>query len=300
MCIDSKGPILSRHPERFYDWIAEANISVPELLLVPLYINGSLPLGTLWIVSAAEGHFDSGDARVLTELASFAGIALRMLESGRQLKAALQRQAAMTKEQEIVAREMHHRVKNLFAITNGMIRVSARSASTPLEMADILTGRLHALSNAHALVRRSPEDPPTIIGSHIHEVITTILRPHEDSGTARNRFVVKGPPIRLGDRATNGVALVFHELATNAVKYGALRAENGSVEVTWRQDGGTIFLQWNERGGPPVGGAPSNTGFGTALSKNTVVGQLGGTLYYDWRPEGLRVSISVPADNLAV
>jgi GAF domain-containing protein len=81
---------------------------VPELLLVPLYLGGKAPLGTLWIVSDKEGHFDSGHARVMTELASFVGIALRMLQSEQRLQLALD-------EQQTLAAEMSHRIKNLFA-----------------------------------------------------------------------------------------------------------------------------------------------------------------------------------------
>ena len=84
--LDQNGPVLSLHPERVYNWISDANIVVPEVLLVPLYIGSKEPLGTLWVVSDKEGHFDSGHARALTELATFVGIALRMLNSERQLK----------------------------------------------------------------------------------------------------------------------------------------------------------------------------------------------------------------------
>ena len=88
--LDRNAPVLCVHPERVYTWIADANITVPEVLLVPLYLGGEFPLGTLWIVSANEGHFDSGHARVMTELASFVGIALRMQHSEQRLEQALE------------------------------------------------------------------------------------------------------------------------------------------------------------------------------------------------------------------
>ena len=83
--LDRNTPVLSAHPERVYGWIADANIVVPEVLLVPLYLGGKVPLGTLWIVSDREGHFDSGHARALTELAAFVGIALRMVRNEQRL-----------------------------------------------------------------------------------------------------------------------------------------------------------------------------------------------------------------------
>ena len=90
--LDRNAPVLSLHPERVYGWIADANIVVPEVLLVPLYLGGKVPLGTLWIVSDREGHFDSGHARALTELAAFVGIALRMVRSEQRLHQALETQ----------------------------------------------------------------------------------------------------------------------------------------------------------------------------------------------------------------
>lgn len=95
--LDRNVPVLSLHPERVYDWIADANIVVPEVLLVPLYLGGSVPLGTLWIVSDREEHFDSGHARALTELAAFVGIALRMVRSEQRLNQALEAQEKTAK-----------------------------------------------------------------------------------------------------------------------------------------------------------------------------------------------------------
>lgn len=90
--LDRNAPVLSCHPERVYGWIADANIVVPEVLLIPLYLGGKVPLGTLWIVSDREGHFDSGHARALTELATFVGVALRMVRSEQRLHQTLEAQ----------------------------------------------------------------------------------------------------------------------------------------------------------------------------------------------------------------
>lgn len=86
--LDAKQPMLLRHPERIYDWVAAENLVVPEVLLVPLYVAAE-PLGTLWVVASEEGHFRKGDARILSELSSFVGIALKMLRSGGSLETAL-------------------------------------------------------------------------------------------------------------------------------------------------------------------------------------------------------------------
>ena len=299
--LDLRTPVLAEHPERFYTWLVDAGIALPECLLVPLYIGGGEPLGTLWIVSPGKGHFDSGHSRIMTKLAAFAGMALRMVRSEERLQLALEKQEQLTVEQETLTQEMGHRVKNLFAIVAGMIRISARAATTPEEMSEILSGRLLALAGAHAVVRRTFDDKGNVKPvAELGEIVPTILRPHaEASASAPTRLMIEGPQIRLGDRATNGIALVLHELATNAAKYGALKVDTGSVQVRWQREADSLVLTWQERGGPVIGGEPAKQGFGSVLSKKTVVSQLGGTLGYDWHPTGLLVTISVPLDNLA-
>jgi two-component sensor histidine kinase len=114
----------------------------------------------------------------------------------------------------------------------------------------------------------------------------------------RERFKIGGPLIRLGEHATNGIALVCHELATNAAKYGALRSEGGGIKVSWQQQGDRLDLIWEEHGGPAIVAPPAKRGFGSVLAERTVVGQLGGTLSYEWQPEGLIVTMSVPTEGL--
>ena len=299
--LDLRTPVLAAHPERFYSWLAEAGIAVPECLLVPLYVGGATPLGTLWIVSPSEGHFDSGHARIMTELAAFAGMALRMVRTEELLKEAFDRQEQLTVEQETLTKEMSHRIKNLFSIVGGMIRVSARAATTPQDMSEILSGRLAALAAAHAVVRRTFDDKGIASqGSPLDEIIRTILRPHAGPWVfGHDRLKIEGPPVMLGDRATNSLALVLHELATNAAKYGALKSDTGYLQVEWRSEDGRLVVTWQESGGPAIVGEPATQGFGSVLSKSAVVGQLGGTLRHDWNPSGLLVMISVPVDRLS-
>jgi two-component sensor histidine kinase len=289
--LDRDRPVLALHPERVYEWISDAGIVVPEVLLVPLHLGGKEPLGTLWIVSDKEGHFDSGHARVATELATFVGIALRMLQSERRLKEALEQQETLTKE-------MSHRVKNLFAITAGLVRISEKAAATPAEMSKILSGRLEALAEANALVRRSFADKIVVDRADLAELVDKIMRPHAPSDK-RDNVLANGPSILLGERATNGLALVLHELATNAAKYGALKSEHGLVELSWRSEGAHLALDWSERGGPTIVKPPEATGFGTRLLRSTVLDQFGGELSYEWKPEGLAVAMKLPMAGLS-
>jgi two-component sensor histidine kinase len=243
--LDRNAPVLSLHPERVYNWISDADIVVPEVLLVPLYLGGTSPLGTLWIVSNEEGHFDRGHARAMTELASFVGIALRMLKTEQRLKDALE-------EQETLTKEMSHRVKNLFAVSAGIVRASEKAASTPAEMSRIVSGRLEALAEANALIRRNFSDKAAAERVDLAELVEKIMSPHA-SPAQREHFTARGPQISLGERATNGLALVLHELATNAAKYGAFKSEDGVVELSWRADDGWLAIEWAECNGPPIG-----------------------------------------------
>ena len=283
VCLDHCGAVLMERPERVYEWIRDANISVPEVLLVPLFIKGGAQLGTLWVVARDGRHFDSGHARILTELATFTGIALRMIQSEDKLKGALEQQATLTKE-------MSHRVKNVFAIANGLIRVTARNSATKEQLAESLTGRLQALAEAHALVRRSFSETGKGQDIPLGEIIARILRPYQ------NDAAIGGPDIRLGEHATNNVALVFHELATNAAKHGALSHDGGSVSVGWTQDGERLVVDWQETGGPAVN-TPDKQGFGSTLVKSTLT-SLGAEITHHWQAHGLRVVIAAPLNKL--
>jgi two-component sensor histidine kinase len=291
---DRKGPVLSRHPERTYSWIAKAGIEAPEVLLVPLYLRGAEPLGELWIIAETEGHFTRSHARAMTELAAFVGIALSMRDTEERLQKALE-------EQQTLAKEMGHRLKNLFAMTDGMIRATARRAHDKDELAQALSGRIHALASAHALVSRSlSEVGRAPRAGDIGALIRAVVLPHEGAeAVAPPRLTITGPSIRCGDHAINGLALIFHELATNAAKYGALSGEGGGVDIGWRREGELLRFDWTESGGPMVE-APTQKGFGSVLVRNTVAGQFGGEITYDWNPAGVRVAIRVDVARLAL
>lgn len=286
--LDRNEPVLSLHPERYYNWISDASIVVPEVLLVPLYLGGTEPLGTLWIVSEAEDHFDRNDARAMTELATFVGIALKMLRTEQNLHKALE-------EQETLTKEMSHRVKNLFAVATGMVRITARTSASVAEMAQLLTGRLTALAAAHGMIRRSFVDTPAAPRTpDLKALLQTIVEPHERHHPgAPARFSFDGPSVACGEHALNGMALMFHELVTNAAKYGALQTADGHVAIRWTQEDADLVMRWTESGGPEVA-PPEESGFGSTLLNNTVTRQFQGSMAHDWHPGGLSVTLRLP------
>jgi len=286
--LDLNTPVLTAYSERGYDWIAACDVILPEVLLVPLHIDSKEPTGTLWIVSDEDGHFHREHVRAMTELASFVAIAIRMLRTEENLKKAFE-------EQSILTREMTHRIKNLFAITDGMIRFCERSATTPKEMSASLSGRLHALADAHALVRREFGAVGVFARtSDLRELVQKIAEPHEHlSGEGTSRFSIEGPTIRVGERASNAIALIFHELATNAAKYGSLKLEEGRVRIAWHHSEDSLQFEWEELHGPPIEGPVRSHGFGGELV-GRMVDQFRGAVEYDWQRAGLVAKISLP------
>lgn len=196
----------------------------------------------------------------------------------------------------ILLRELNHRVKNIFAVVSGLISMTARASTTPRDMADALRGRLTALSAAHDLIRSAvlgeTEMAETI---QLADLLKRILAPHVDRP---EQLVIAGPGFMLGPNATTSLALVFHELATNAAKYGALADEHGTLTVSWEQSPADVTLEWRERTAASAGDPPTHRGFGSQLIEMSVQRQLKGVMSYDWSEEGLRVSLAAPVEQL--
>jgi PAS domain S-box-containing protein len=198
---------------------------------------------------------------------------------------------------QLLVQELNHRVKNLFAMTSGMIALTARTAETPKQMAAALRGRIEALARAHELIRPAiTGSEPTDGETSVEEIAQAILAPHINQD-APSPMTLEGPPVRIGPKAATILTLVLHELATNASKYGALSVPEGRLRITWVQ-GVMLTLTWQEENGPAVQGVPSTEGFGSNLARRSVKDQLGGAIAYDWRPEGLQVRIDLPLNQL--
>lgn len=203
-------------------------------------------------------------------------------------------------QQHLLIREMDHRVKNLFTLAGSLVSLSARSAHTPAELASAVRDRLTALARAHALtVPLTSQANGRTEQAALHKLIETVLAPYDsglDGHQPRTRVV--GTDISIGGSAVTSFALLLHEFATNAAKYGALSVPEGIVDISCHEDGDQFILTWTERGGPPVDQQTDGEGFGTALGKATVRSQLGGEIVRDWKPEGLSIRLSVARDRL--
>lgn len=198
--------------------------------------------------------------------------------------------------QILLLREMNHRIKNLFSITNALITMSQRSATSAKDLADNLRGRIVSLARAHDLTL------PDISGNMTARPSTTlvalldaVLAVHQENG--RQRIQIRGADAPVGGSALTSLALLLHEFATNAMKYGALSVPDGriGIDIATNAD---LSLTWTETGGPPVTPPGESKGFGSQLERVTVEGSLEGSVTRDWRPEGLVIHLRVPLDKL--
>src|SRR6201987_5592422 len=184
----------------------------------------------------------------------------------------------------VLAREAEHRSKNILSNVQAIVNLSQSDTSEGLKGA--ISGRIQAMSNVHSLFVET-----RWIGAEVSAIAKQQLAPYLDERDARVRM--EGLETVLEPTTAQAVAVVLHELATNASKYGALSEAKGQIRLTWsRSEDGQLALRWTESGGPKVA-APERKGFGSRLIEGTI-SHLGGKAHFDWRSEGLVCEIAVP------
>lgn len=206
-------------------------------------------------------------------------------------------QKKQAEQNEILSRELSHRIKNIFAVISGLIALSARQKPEHKDFARDLQHRVAALGRAHEFVRPHSEySQPNDFPESLHGIIREILSPYPALSEGRVRIL--GTDLRVDDRGATPIALMFHEFATNASKYGAFSKPDGTVDITSRRDGDEIAIEWIEQGGPAISGVPTREGFGTRLAELSIAGQLGGSIEREWRANGLAAVIRVNRKRL--
>jgi two-component sensor histidine kinase len=190
---------------------------------------------------------------------------------------------------KLLATEVDHRAKNLLTLVQAMVRMTR--ADTLPDYMKALQGRIAAISHAHTLLSQSRWE-----GANIKQLIEEELAAYKKAGASR--VTIHGPAMALKPAAAQSMAMVIHELATNAVKHGAWSTTAGRVDVTWSVDGAKqLALRWLESGGPPVS-VPQRKGLGGGVIERSIRDQLNGTVTQDWRPEGLCCEITIPSNQL--
>lgn len=192
---------------------------------------------------------------------------------------------------ELLARELNHRVKNLFAVILSIVILSAREETDVKTLVANIRSRIYALSLAHAVSQGQSDTDDVGLG----DLISAILKPYEDE---QGRVRLEGEDVRLPVKAVTPLGLVIHELATNAAKYGAFSTDGGSTEVRWTrregQAGPEVELLWKEYHGPAVTHA-GEAGFGSMLLEKAAL-QLGGRVERDWSADGVFARLVFPLE----
>ena len=275
------------------------------------------------ILSAALARAEVVEARTLPILAflALAVVGLVVLGLWLERRTALAEAEAREADElrrarersDLLARELNHRVKNLFAVILSIVSLSGRGATDVKDLVRKIRERIHALSLAHAVSQGQLDQKLVGLG----DVLAATLEPYiaGDGDTAANgdanaaRVTLDGPTVELPVRSVTPIGLVAHELATNAAKYGALSVPEGRVVVEWMLDGGagstggtgtggtdagerTVRLRWTERGGPATS-EPAHAGFGSIMLRQAA-SQLRGAVERRWTPDGLVAEIAFP------
>ena len=198
--------------------------------------------------------------------------------------------------QRLLLAELQHRVRNTLGVVRSIARRSAETSTSVEEYASHLDGRLNALARIQAMVNRGPEG-----GFDLEYLIVEELLGY--NAREGDQLRVSGPPVRFLPKAAETLALALHELATNAIKYGALSQPAGRVDVSWRLDDGDgttrLIFDWRERGGPPVT-PPKRKGFGIELLERTLAFELKGKTTLTFNPSGLHCTILIPLNRRIV
>lgn len=208
-------------------------------------------------------------------------------------------QKLMLEEREMIAHELSHRIKNIFSVIAGLIGLSARQHPEMTDIAEDLRDRILALGRAHDFVRPHSSESAPRIGAgvgRLRGILEQIFAPYR--AVDGSRIALSGDDPMIDDRSATPLALLFHELATNAAKYGALSTAAGSVSLHVERDGDDVRIEWRERDGPPAQ-EPQNPGFGSRLMTLSVERQLGGRMRRDWSADGLSISLWIPSRSMS-
>jgi PAS domain S-box-containing protein len=193
-------------------------------------------------------------------------------------------QKRMAEARDLLMREVDHRARNSLTVVQSVVRLT--QADDPARFKDAVIGRVDSLARAQGSLAQGSWS-----GGFLEHVVRQELGAHAPD----RQWEAGGPEIHIAPEGVQPLTMVLHELATNALKYGALSVAEGHVKVTWTGDGRGWRLTWEEAGGPKIS-PPNRTGFGTRLIAR-LAEELRGSVEFEWRADGLRVDLSGGSDN---
>jgi two-component sensor histidine kinase len=191
---------------------------------------------------------------------------------------------------QLLVQELGHRIKNTLATVQSIVSQSVRGSDASNDLATLINQRIDALGGAHDILVGRGLDRAKLL-----ETVARALKPFRGEGGRIN--ILGRDDVELSSRANTALTMALHELATNAVKYGALSNEAGYVEVGWSLTGEQFVLTWQEFGGPAVI-APTRTGFGSRMIERALASTLGGPAKLDYLPSGVRFELRTDRSHL--
>lgn len=265
------------------------NLAIPELnvrayLGTPLISGDGHVLGSLCAIDSVPRQWTAREQEILTDFA-------RLVEEQISLRKRVEELARFDEQRALIQGELSHRIKNIFSVISSLLLVSSRTETDLEGFVRSVTGRIQALSKANDfIVNVKPDGDESTRG--LAGLIDALLAPFKRND---RQVVFSCPSMSVGEKTAAALALVIHELATNAAKYGALSTVDGHIDVQCRFDDATFRIIWREIGGPPVTGEPSRKGFGTKMVARTVEAQLMGKIERNFTGDGLVVSLDIPS-----
>lgn len=281
--LDRDEPLLFSHWELRYPYLRAATPLASEGLLTPFHLHGEA-VGTIWVIAHDEQRrFEAEDLRMLQSLGRFAAAAYQAVQL-QEAEAAKRAAEALTLSQQKLIDELNHRVKNTLATVQS---IAAHTLERGSEGHRTFEARLVALSRTHDILCETKWEKASLA-----ELLRNELEPFRSAAAAP--FALQGPEVELWPKAALALGAAFHELATNAAKYGALSTPEGRIRVEWGLDpmDQQLILAWIERNGPIVK-PPARRGFGTRVIEGLEL-ELGADVRVSLEPAGLTCAIKMP------
>jgi two-component sensor histidine kinase len=268
----------------------EGHLPVRSYLAVPVRSRTGEVLGGLFFGHSDPGRFSDRHEQVMLGIAPQAAVAIDNARLFAEAQREIDQRRQAEKRQRLLVNELNHRVKNSLAIVQGLAQQSFKG-DLPGDVARrAFHARLSALAAAHNLLTRENWES-ALLGETIATAISGT------TGANAERVILNGPQVQLSPQTAVSVAMAIHELSTNAIKYGALSNDSGSVSVSWQILGNgperRLYLEWNEQGGPPVK-PPERRGFGSRMIERGLSSELRGKVVLEFRPGGLVCTIDAP------
>lgn len=241
-------------------------------------------VGRLSLLSAPGEAVERYWTATNTPILNAAGVVTHIVSASQDVTGEVQERRS-ERARALLMREVDHRARNALMLVQSLVRLS--TATSLEEFRAILDGRIASLARAQtSLAARKWEG--AIVGDIVLEALMAVSSPE--------RFSIEGPRLVLPADDVQALSMVIHELATNAVKYGALARKDGRLRVGWeRLPGQLVRMEWREESPEPIQ-PPSATGFGSRLIAR-LMAQLGGSIGYDWRPTGLVAELAFPLNG---